>query len=68
MTKFYRSRVDKRLSGVCGGISEATKIDSTLIRIIFVCLFFTPIPIFMFYVLVTLLLNKKPYGDCSSIG
>lgn len=33
---FYRSRKDRRLLGVCGGIAEYTNTDSTTIRAIFV--------------------------------
>ncbi len=39
--KLYKSRTDKKLDGVCGGIAEYFNIDSTLIRlawILFVCL------------------------------
>jgi len=33
MKKFYRSKSDKMLAGVCGGLASYTKIDSTIIRI-----------------------------------
>ncbi len=39
--KLYKSRTDKKLDGVCGGIAEYFNIDSTLIRlawILFICL------------------------------
>ena len=32
--KLYRSRKDKKISGVCGGIAEFFKIDATIIRLI----------------------------------
>ena len=32
--KLKRSAVDRRFSGVCGGLSEYTGIDSTIIRLI----------------------------------
>lgn len=31
-----KSRIDKKLAGVCGGIGEAWDIDPTIIRILFV--------------------------------
>lgn len=37
--KLYRSRLDRVLFGVCGGLANYFDIDSTLIRIIFVLLF-----------------------------
>lgn len=34
--KLYKSSVDKKLSGVCGGIAEYFNIDSTLVRLAWV--------------------------------
>ncbi len=34
--KLYRSRSDRRISGVCGGIAEYFKIDPSLVRLLFV--------------------------------
>ncbi|MBQ6847973.1 MAG: PspC domain-containing protein, partial [Clostridia bacterium] len=31
--RLYKSRTDKKLDGVCGGIAEYFNIDSTLIRL-----------------------------------
>jgi len=36
--KLYRSKKDRMLAGVCGGIGEYFGIDSTLIRILWVLL------------------------------
>ncbi len=38
MKRIYRSRTDKKIFGVCGGIGEAYNIDPTFIRIIVVFL------------------------------
>ena len=40
--KLYRSSKNRMLGGVCGGIAEYLKIDPTIVRIIFVALFFIP--------------------------
>ncbi len=32
--KLYKSRFDKKICGVCGGIAEYFNIDSTIIRLI----------------------------------
>ncbi len=32
--KLYRSRNDKKMAGVCGGIAKYFKIDSSIIRLI----------------------------------
>lgn len=34
--KLYRSRMDRKICGVCGGIGEYFNIDPTLIRVLFV--------------------------------
>ncbi|HNW13968.1 MAG TPA: PspC domain-containing protein [Anaerolineaceae bacterium] len=34
--KFYRSRVDRKIGGVCGGLGEYFGIDPTLVRLLFV--------------------------------
>ncbi len=39
--KLYRSTRDRMISGVCGGIAEYFNIDSTIVRILWVLLFFT---------------------------
>lgn len=36
--RLYRSRADQMIGGVCGGLAEYLKIDSTLIRLFFVLL------------------------------
>lgn len=34
--KLVRSRTDKKIAGVCGGIAEYFNVDATLIRLLFV--------------------------------
>jgi phage shock protein C len=36
--KLYLSDTDKKISGVCGGIGEYFRLDSTLIRLIWITL------------------------------
>jgi phage shock protein C len=36
--KLYRSRSDRKLAGVCGGLAEFFSLDPTLIRVLFVVL------------------------------
>ncbi len=51
--KLTLSKNDKMIGGVCGGIGEYFKIDPTLIRILFVLMFFiflsAPIPIYIIF-------------------
>lgn len=39
--KLFRSRQDRMLAGVCGGLAEYLKVDSTIIRILWILLAFT---------------------------
>jgi phage shock protein C len=41
--KLRKSRVDKKLAGVCGGIAEYLGWDSTIVRVIFVILFISSV-------------------------
>ncbi len=34
--RLYRSRTDRQISGVCGGLADYFKIDPTLVRLLFV--------------------------------
>ena len=36
--KLYRSRTNRQVAGVCGGLAEYFNLDATLIRILFVVL------------------------------
>jgi phage shock protein C len=36
--KLYRSKTDRKLAGVCGGLAQYFNIDATLIRVLFVVL------------------------------
>ena len=51
--KLYRSRSDRRIAGVCGGLGKYLKVDSNIIRIgfVIVCLATAVIPVIIFYFL-----------------
>lgn len=51
--RLKRSRSDKMISGVCGGIAEYLGWDSTLVRILFVALTFLGwgAPILIYFIL-----------------
>jgi phage shock protein C len=36
--KLYRSRTNRQVAGVCGGLAEYFNLDATLIRVLFVVL------------------------------
>lgn len=51
MSKLYRSQRDRKIFGICGGLSEHFNIDATLLRLLFVVTAFfsagTVIPIYI---------------------
>jgi phage shock protein C len=58
--RLYRSRFDKRLFGVCGGIAQFLRVDATLVRIAVVLLtVFTGIPLLLYFLL-ALIIPKEP--------
>ncbi|MGC9666685.1 PspC domain-containing protein [Planosporangium sp. 12N6] len=38
--RLYRSRTDRMLAGVCGGIADYSRMDPTIVRVLFVVLAF----------------------------
>lgn len=62
--KLYKSRHDKKICGVCGGLAEYFGIDSTVVRLIAVVLLFTPIPTFIIYLIFAIVM---PYNDNGTI-
>ena len=57
MKKFYRSRLNRRLAGICGGLGHYTDTDPVLWRILMIILFFTTVPAFFIYIIVALITN-----------
>jgi phage shock protein PspC (stress-responsive transcriptional regulator) len=71
MKKLYRSRRDKKLFGLCGGIAEMLNVDSTLLRILAVVIaVFTSGAAIPVYVLASLVVPKEPniYGGFGPTG
>jgi phage shock protein PspC (stress-responsive transcriptional regulator) len=59
--KLFRSRTDKKLAGVCGGLANYTGIDATVLRIIFVLATLLTLGIFasLYFVLVVFIPYEK---------
>ncbi|PZD92937.1 hypothetical protein DNH61_25955 [Paenibacillus sambharensis] len=61
MRKLYRSTRDKKLFGLCGGLSDAMGVDATLIRILAIVLaVFTSGAFILVYILAALVVPKEP--------
>lgn len=58
--RLYKSRTDKKLLGVCGGIAQYFGIDSTLVRLACVLLFFAWGTGVLAYLLAALVMPAEP--------
>ncbi len=58
--RLYRSRVDRRISGVCGGIAEYFKMDPTLVRLLFVLGLLFVGGTFWAYIVLMILIPEEP--------
>ena len=57
--KLYRSKANKKLLGVCGGFAEYFDMDVTIIRIIFLILFFCVGSGLLAYLICALVMPEK---------
>ncbi len=62
MRKLYRSKTERMLSGVCGGIAVYFNIDPTVVRLIwaFVSVFSAAVPGVLIYVICALVIPEEP--------
>ncbi len=60
MKKLYRSRKDKMLGGICGGLGDYLGVDPTLIRLVFVALGFMFPPFIFAYLVAWLIIPQAP--------
>ena len=55
--KLYRSREDRVIAGVCGGLGKHLNIDPRLLRVIFVLTAEVTVPV---YILLCIVLDEEP--------
>ncbi|OGM31148.1 hypothetical protein A2803_01585 [Candidatus Woesebacteria bacterium RIFCSPHIGHO2_01_FULL_44_21] len=62
MKKLYRSKSDKKLTGLLGGVGEYMKVDPTVLRLLFLVLavFTGFFPGVFFYILGALVVPEEP--------
>lgn len=60
--KIYRSRNERMIAGVCGGLAEHFGIDPTWVRLIFIILFFAGGAAFLIYIILWLIVPNEPIG------
>lgn len=61
--RLYRSRTDRMLAGVCGGLARYFNIDPTIVRILFVLLALPGgVPGPLIYLFLWILVPEEPVG------
>lgn len=58
--KLYKSRTDRMLAGVCGGVAEYLNLDSTIIRLLF-ALFGCSGAGIVVYIVAAIIMPEAPY-------
>jgi phage shock protein C len=60
--RLYRSRKDRILGGVCGGMGNYFNLDPVLIRVIWVVLLFAAGVGFLAYILSWIIIPEEPFS------
>lgn len=63
--KLYRSRRNRIIGGVCGGIARYFDVDVTLVRVLFAILFFTSVSLWI-YIILWIVIPQAPEKTTSS--
>ncbi len=58
--KLYRSRIDRKLAGVCGGLGKFLNLDATVIRLILVILCLAGGSGVLIYIIAALIIPEEP--------
>ncbi|MBU4404034.1 MAG: PspC domain-containing protein [Candidatus Aminicenantes bacterium] len=61
MKRLYRSRKNRMLGGVCGGIAEYFNIDPVIVRLVVVALFFVGGSALLAYVIALIVIPYEPF-------
>lgn len=65
-SRLYRSRTDRMISGVCGGLAERLGIDSTIVRLVWaLAALFSGGTFALVYLIFWLVMPLEPTGEGS---
>ena len=69
MTRLFRSRTDRKITGLCGGLAETLNIDSNLLRLLLVITaFFSGGVVSPHYFLAVVVSPNEPYTGGGILG
>jgi len=60
--KLYRSETDRMLAGVCGGLAKFFNVDATLVRLVFLLLFFLGGSGFLLYLILWIIVPQESHA------
>ena len=65
MKRLYRSRNNRKLGGVCGGIGEMLDVDPTIIRLLTIVMFLATgiIPVLLGYIIAWFIVPEGSQSD-----
>lgn len=58
--RLYRTRTDRKLAGVCGGVAEYFNIDPTIVRVVWALLAFFYGTSILLYLIMAFVVPEKP--------
>ena len=58
--KLYRSRIDRKICGVCGGLAKYFDVDPTIIRVVAVASLFCGLLGFWIYIIMVIIVPLEP--------
>ena len=59
--KLYKSNVNKKLAGVCGGVAEFFGLDATIVRLVWACAVLFAGTGILLYIAAALIMPEKPH-------
>ncbi|MDD4050653.1 MAG: PspC domain-containing protein [candidate division Zixibacteria bacterium] len=70
MKRLYKSRTDRKIAGVCGGLAEYMDVDSTVIRLgtLLVMLMTAIFPMVIVYIIGCIIIPDAPPGSRVETG
>ena len=64
--KLYRSRTDRKIWGVCGGLAKYFDVDPTIVRIIFVASLLCGTLGLWIYIIMAIIVPQESEGDTAN--
>ncbi len=58
--RLYRSKNEKMIAGVCGGLASYFHLDPTIVRLVFILLLFAPPAGILIYLIIWLITPLEP--------